>query len=129
MCIQFNQLEELYKSDIGEFYQCSFNNCYCLKFRGEQFALTVSDFLCFKKEVDAIDIVSLLNDSTTRSDVVIIHSFRTKRFLLLNTLELIQLKEFLAAAKFMVELNSVIHECLNTPLTCPLVGQRLHANQ
>lgn len=129
MCIQFNQLEELYKSDIGEFYQCSFNNCYCLKFRDMQFALTVSDFLCFKKEIDSIDIISMLNDCSSKSDIVIVNSFRTKSFLVLNALEVIQLKELLGAAKFMIELNSMIHECLKFPLTCPVVEHRFQVNK
>lgn len=129
MCVQFSQLEELYKSDIGEFCQCSLNNCYCLKFRDEQFVLTVSDFLSFKKEIDAIDIVSMLNDFSSKSDLIIINSFRAKRFLILNTLEVIQLKELLNAAKFMIQLNSMIHECLNCPLTCPLVDQHHRAGQ
>ncbi|WP_118194122.1 DUF6686 family protein [Albibacterium indicum] len=129
MCIQFNQLEELYKSDIGEFCQCSRKNCYRLTFRGERFDLTVSDFLSFKKEIDAIDIVAILTDSSCKSDTIIVNSYRTKRFLILSILEVIQLKELLRAAKFMVQLNSMIHECLKCPLTCPLVDQRLQASQ
>lgn len=117
MCIQFNQLEELYQSDVGGLYQCNFNNCYCLKFRGEQFALSVSDFLSFKKEIDAIDIIEVLNDSSSKSDIIIVNSFRTKRFLVLNSLEVIQLQELLGAAKFMIELNSLINECLNLPVS------------
>ena len=115
MCKDFNCLDELYKTEFGAVYQCNLKNCYWLQFAGEWYPLNVSDFLFFKKEIDAIDVVSMLIDSSRHSDVVIFHSYRARRCFILNALEILQLKDLLSAARFMIELNSVVQECLNRP--------------
>ena len=113
MCRNLNCLDELYRTEFGAVYQCNFKNCYWLEFAGEWYPLNVSDFLFFKKEVDSIDIVSMLVDSSRHSDVVVLQSYRTRRCFVLNALEILQLKDLLSAARFMIELNSVIQECLS----------------
>lgn len=113
MCRDFNCLNELYKTEFGAVYQCNLNNCYWLKFADEWYPLKVSDFLFFKKEVDSIDIVSMLVDSSRNSDVFILQSFRARCCFVLNAHEILQLKDLLSAARFMIELNSVIQECLS----------------
>jgi len=113
MCRNFNCLDELYKTEFGAVYQCNLKNCYWLEFAGEWYPLNVSDFLFFKKEIDSIDVVSMLIDSSRHSDVVILQSYRARRCFILNALEILQLKDLLSATRFMIELNSVIQECLN----------------
>lgn len=113
MCRNFNCLDELYRTEFGAVYQCNLKNCYWLEFAGEWYSLNVSDFLFFKKEVDSIDIVSMLVDSSRHSDVVVLQSYRARRCFVLNAVEILQLKDLLSAARFMIELNSVIQECLS----------------
>jgi|SRR5690606_28653388 hypothetical protein len=114
MCRNFNCLDELYRTEFGAVHQCNFKNCYWLEFAGERYPLNVSDFLFFKKEIDSVDIVSMLIDSSRHSDLVVLQSYRAKRCFVLNAVELLQLKDLLSAARFMIELNSVIQECLNS---------------
>jgi len=116
MCTNKNQLEQLYKTDFGAVYQCNSKNCYWLEFGGEWHPLKVSDFLFFKKEVDSIDVVSMLNNPSRTADVVILRSFRAKRCFVLDALGILQLKDLLSAARFMIDLNSVLKECLNSPV-------------
>jgi len=110
-----DQLEQLYKTDFGSVYQCNSKNCYWLEIKGEWHPLRVSDFLFFKKEIDSIDIVSMLIDSSRTADVTILRSFRAKRCFVLNALEILQLKELLSATLFTIELNSMLKECLGSP--------------
>lgn len=107
-----NHLNELFKNEHGAAYQCSRNNCYWLDFKGEQSSFKVSDFLRFKEEVDAIDIDSLLTDSSRSADFTILMPYRCNRCFLLSALDVINLRELLAGARFMIELNSVLSVCL-----------------
>lgn len=117
MCTKNNHLEQLYKTDFGAVYQCNSKNCYWLEFAGEWHPLKVSDFLFFKKEVDSIDVVSMINNPSRTADVIVLRSFRAKRCFVLNALEILQLKDLLSAARFMIDLNSVLKECLNSPVS------------
>jgi len=115
MCTKNNQLQLLHETDFGSVYQCNSKNCYWLEFAGEWHPLKVSDFLYFKKEIDSIDILPMLNNPSRTADFVIVRSFRANRCLVLNALEILQLKELLSAARFMIELNSILKECLSSP--------------
>src|SRR5690606_15492073 len=116
MCITNKQLQQLYKSEIGAIYQCNSKNCYWLEFAGEWHPLKVSDFLFFKKEIDSIDLLSMLDDPSRTADLAIVQSYRAQRCFLLNAHEILQLRELLSAARFMIELNSVLHERLQQQL-------------
>ena len=115
MCINKNQLEQLYNTDFGAVYQCNSKNCYWLELGGEWHPLNVSDFLFFKREIDSIDIVSMLNNPSRTADVVILHSYRAKRCFVFSALEILHVKELLDATRFIIELNSLIKERLYTP--------------
>jgi hypothetical protein len=116
MCIIKNQLQQLCNSEIGAIYQCSSKNCYWLEFAGEWHPLKVSDFLFFKKEIDSIDLLSMLEDPSRTSDLAIVQSYRARRCFLLNVHEILQLRDLLSTARFMIELNSVLHERLKLQL-------------
>ncbi len=105
--------EEVYKTDHGAVYQCSRQNCYWLDFAGGTTAFKVSDFFSFKKKVDAVDISAMVIDSSRTADFTIIMPFRTPRCFVLDINAVLNLRELLAGAKFMIELNSVVNECLN----------------
>lgn len=111
-CNKRNQLEEIYKNDDGAVYQCSTRNCYWLEFKGEATAFKVTDFLRFKKNIDALNIEDLLIDSSRSADFTILMPFRCNRCFVLTALELVQLKELLDAARYMIELNSLLAICL-----------------
>lgn len=111
-------VEEVYKTEAGAIYQCSRKNCYWLEFGGTTTSFSVSDFLKFKKSIDGINIESMLTDTARSSDFTLVMPFRTERCYLLDVQAVLNLREVLDGAKFMMELNSVIKACLrNSQLT------------
>lgn len=107
-----SQLNELFKSEHGAVYQCSKNNCYWLEFNGELSSFKVTDFLRFKRDVDAIDLDELLINSARSADFTILMPHRCNRCFLLSALDILNLRELLSAARFMIELNSLLSVCL-----------------
>lgn len=98
-------VEEVFKTAVGAVYQCSRKNCYWLEFQDTTTSFRVSDFLSFKKRVDAIDIEKMLCDSSRSSDFEILMPFRTERCFILSVEDILNLRELLDGAKFMIELN------------------------
>jgi hypothetical protein len=107
-----SQLNELFKSEHGAVYQCSKNNCYWLEFKGEASSFKVADFLRFKRNVDSIDLDTLLTDPSRSADYTILMPYRCNRCFLLTAIDIISLRELLAGARFMIELNSLLSVCL-----------------
>jgi hypothetical protein len=104
--------EEVYKTDHGAVYQCSRQNCYWLEFAGDTTAFKVGDFFGLKKKIDAIDISAMIINPSRTADFTIVMPFRTPRCFVLDINDVLNLRELLDGAKFMIELNSVVHECL-----------------
>jgi len=104
--------EELYRTDHGAVYQCSRQNCYWLEFAGDTTAFKVGDFLSFKKKIDAIDVSAMIINPSRTADFTIVMPFRTPRCFVLYINDVLNLRELLNGAKFMIELNSVVNECL-----------------
>ncbi|MDM1296168.1 hypothetical protein HX021_17930 [Sphingobacterium sp. N143] len=105
-------VEEVFSTTAGAVYQCSRKNCFWLEYNQETTAFSVSDFFTFKKRIDAIDVEHMINDTTRSSDFEIIMPFRTERCFILAVEDVLQLRELLDGAKFMMELNSVVRTCL-----------------
>ncbi|SEK64398.1 hypothetical protein [Parapedobacter koreensis] len=104
--------EDVYKTDHGAVYQCSRQNCYWLEFAGSTTAFKVSDFFSFKKKIDAIDISAMIIDSSRTADFTIVMPYRTSRCFVLDINDVLNLRELLNGAKFMITLNSVVQTCL-----------------
>lgn len=101
-------VEEIFKTESGAVYQCSRKNCYWLSFNDTTTAFKVSDFFMFKKRIDAIDLEKMLTDSSRAADFEIIMPFRTERCFLLTAQDVLNLREVLDGAKFMLHLNGTI---------------------
>lgn len=108
--------EEVYKTNNGAVYQCSRKNCYWLDFDGITTSFKVRDFFRFKNRVDAIDIEMMLCDSSRTFDFEIIMPFRSESIFILSVQDIILLKEILSGAKFVIELNGEITNCLNAKI-------------
>ena len=106
--------EEVYKTDNGAVFQCSRKNCYWLDFQGATSSFKIRDFFQFKNRIDSIDLENMINDSSRSSDYEIIMPFRSERIFILTVSEILQLKEILSGAKFLIEVNSEIKRCLQT---------------
>jgi len=83
-----------------------------LEYAGDTTAFRVSDFFNFKKRIDAIDISAMIIDSSRTADFTIVMPFRTPRCFVLDVNDVLNLRELLDGAKFMIELNSVVSACL-----------------
>ncbi|MBL1408381.1 MULTISPECIES: DUF6686 family protein [Sphingobacterium] len=105
-------VEEVFTTSQGAVYQCSRKNCYWLEFQGNTTAFKVSDFFVFKRSVDQIDIEAMLNNSSRSFDFELIMPFRTERCFLLSVEDVLNLRDLLAGAKFMLELNGQIRSIL-----------------
>jgi len=106
------QVEEVYKTTHGAVYQCSRKNCYWLEFQQTTTAFKISDFFLFKKRIDAMDIARMLADTSRAADFEMIMPHRTERCFILSIQDILNLKDILAGAKFMIELNSEIKRIL-----------------
>jgi len=113
MLCQLAQLEEVFSTDHGSVFQCSNKNCYWLSFLGDTTPFKVADFIHFRKQVEDIDIDRLLHDPSPRADFTILMPFRSQRCFVLTVVDVLNLKELLQGAKFMMELPGVIKDCLN----------------
>lgn len=106
-------LEDVFVTDKGAVRQCNNKNCYWLDFKGKETRLKIGDLFYFKKRIDQIDIDKMLHDPSRSSDFEIIMPFRIERCFVLSVQDILHLREILAGAKFMIELNSQIKSCFN----------------
>ncbi|WDF66759.1 hypothetical protein PQ465_10635 [Sphingobacterium oryzagri] len=105
-------VEEVYKTDKGAVYQCSRKNCYWLEFQDSTTAFRISDFFSFKKTIESINVAQMLADASRKSDFELIMPFRTDRCFMLSVQDVLELRELLKGAKFMIELNSEVKKIL-----------------
>ncbi|GAA4780356.1 hypothetical protein GCM10023231_04190 [Olivibacter ginsenosidimutans] len=113
MLCGFAHLEEVFRTVHGAVLQCSNKNCYWLEFMGDCTPFKVADFIQFKKQIEEIDLDSLLNDPSPRADYTILMPFRSQRCFVLTLNELLNLREIMEGAKFMMELPGFIKDCLH----------------
>ncbi|RIJ42871.1 hypothetical protein [Pontibacter oryzae] len=110
------QLSEIYTSDAGAVYQCDRRNRLLLHFGGQLSVLKVDAFLRLKHAVDSIDLAAMASSPARSSDFSIITVCGCERCFVLTLCELHTFKELLAGARFVLELNSMLQECLNATL-------------
>ncbi|WP_276499210.1 hypothetical protein [Pontibacter litorisediminis] len=106
------QLPDIYTSEAGAVYQCDRHNRLLLRFAGELTVLKLDAFLRLKQAVDSIDLDAMASSPDRSSDFGIVTVCGCDRCFVLTLTELHDLKELLAGAKFVLELNRMLHECL-----------------
>lgn len=111
-------VEEVFRTEFGAVYQCSRKNCYWLDFNGTTTSFSVSDFVLFRKKIDSIDVVRMLCDSSRTFDFEIIMPFRTERCFILSAADVLNLRDILAGAKFVLELNGEVTRILRQGSLC-----------
>ena len=107
------QLTEIYSTSAGAVLQCDKRNRLVLEFAGIVSVLKVDAFLRLKSAVDSIDLEEMATSTQRSSDLEIIAICGCDPVLILSLTEISFLKELLAGAKFMLELNSMLHERLS----------------
>ncbi|MGV3539757.1 MAG: hypothetical protein ACO1OQ_08100 [Rufibacter sp.] len=105
-------LHELFSTAYGAVYQCNRYNCYFVEFAGGVSPFKVAEFKALKRQVDAIDVSKMAQDTSRASDVYVLMPARSERCFVLTLTDVVRFKELLAGAKAMINLNSLLHECL-----------------
>ncbi|MDX5436029.1 MAG: hypothetical protein LPK03_02470 [Pontibacter sp.] len=111
-----SQPAEIYTTESGAVYQCDRRNRLLLHFTGQLTVLKVDAFLRLKNAVDQVDLDVMANNPSRSSDLEVVTVCGCERCFVLNLTELYALKELLSGALFMLELNSLLHECLSEEL-------------
>ncbi|MFD2245886.1 hypothetical protein [Pontibacter ruber] len=110
------ELREIYITPAGAVYQCDRKNRLMVDFAGTLSVLKIDTFLRLKHAIDKIDLQAMVTSTDRSSDVEIISVLGTDKVYVLTMPELHAFKELLAGARFVLELNSMLHECLNAEL-------------
>ncbi|GAB3820739.1 hypothetical protein [Pontibacter rugosus] len=107
---------DIYTSETGSVHQCDRRNRLVLNFAGQLTVLKVEAFLRLKRVVDSIDLEAMASCPARSADYEIISVCGCDRCFVLTLAELIAFRELLNAARFMMELNSMLHQYLNAEL-------------
>lgn len=103
--------QEVFRTDKGVVYQCDATNRLVLEFWGTHTPLSARDFAHFRRLVETVDVRQMALSTSAAHDVEILAPLHSERCYVLTLCEIIQLRELLQGAKFMLELNSMILEC------------------
>jgi len=109
-----SQLIEVYKTQHGGVYQCNTKNAFCLEFGNSRSFFKISDFLNFIKKINGIDIAEMAKNTSRHADIAIVMPHYTERCFVLTITDVINLREIVNGAKFMLQLNSILRECMTT---------------
>ena len=110
------QLTDIYTSEVGAVYQCDRRNRLLVEFAGEIAVLKVDTFLRLKQAVDSVDLEQMAANPNRASDFEIVSVCGCDKCYVLTLPQLHVFKELLAEAKFVLDLNSMLHECLYTQM-------------
>ena len=115
--IQFTAaMQEIFVTENGAVYQCDKNNRLLVSFAGSVTELKVETFLRLKKAVDSINLSTMAVNTGRCSDYELITVFGCDKLYVLTLPEIYSFKELLSGAKFVLELNSMLHERLYAQL-------------
>jgi hypothetical protein len=109
------ELVEIYANQSGAVYQSDSQRRLVVNFAGALSVLKVDAFLRLKQAVDSINLEQMAANPSRSSDYEIVSVCGCDRCFILSLTELYTLRDLLAGAKFTLELNRMLHECL-TPL-------------
>lgn len=109
-------MQEVFATAAGTVYQCNKRNRLVIDFAGSQTVLKVDAFLRLKKAVDSIDLGNMAANTARCSDYELLTVCGCEKLYVLTLPEIYSFKELLDGAKFSLELNSMLLECLNAQL-------------
>ena len=108
------ELIEIFRTQNGVVYQCNKKNQICLEYSGISSFFKIAHFLDLTKKVNQIDLLKMAHSSSRHSDIVILMPHYTERCFVLTLTDTLNFRELLNGAKFMLQLNSVVSQCLST---------------
>ena len=102
--------ELVFETINGSLYQSDATECFQLSFHQEELSFRVCELITFKRKLQAIDLPAML--MSENHDVEVLHMPHCDRLFVLTIQDILELKELLAGAFTMLELNSMIHRQL-----------------
>lgn len=105
-------LTELYSNTKGITYQCDRTNRIILQFGEARVAFRIADFVTFRRQVDSVDIHTMIFNTDDAYDVEVIDAPRSGHLFVLTLCDLIALRDLLAGTRFALDLNSLLYERL-----------------
>lgn len=103
---------ELYSTTKGKSLQCDLTNSIEIDFKDFEWRFSVSDFLLFRKYINAVDIKELLFNLSDECDFVYVHHAKLSSGVTLTLCDLIQLRDLVDGTKFSLEMIAMVHEVL-----------------
>lgn len=106
-------LIEIFRTPQGAVYQCNRRNCYWLEFAGGLSPFRVPDFQRLRRQVEAVNVSEMIQNTHRAADLVILMPLHSERCFVLTLTDVLHFRDLLRGAKAMLELNSILHECLH----------------
>ncbi|HET7361843.1 MAG TPA: hypothetical protein VFI78_07915 [Salinimicrobium sp.] len=97
----------LYKSKYFASYQCDTRRCFYFDFGEESISLSFCQLLALRNKVNAINLESHFNSDLNKHGIEILMLCNREHILILDTLQVIDLKDLLKATFGMLELNAL----------------------
>jgi hypothetical protein len=109
-------LSEVYRSKGGCLYQDDRKNCFVLEYAGSASPLSVPCFFCLKRTIDNIDVAAMATSTCSSDSMEIISAPGCDRCFVLTLQELLDMKDLFEGARTMLELNSILHARIYSPI-------------
>ncbi len=98
----------LYKSYYFASYQCDRSRCFYIDFGHKEVKLTFCQLLSLRQKVQKIDLDSHFDKELNYNGIEILGLCNREHLFILDTLQVIDLKQLLKATFGMMELNSLV---------------------
>lgn len=103
---------ELFRTPKGNSYQCDISDRIIIKFGSYELNLRIQQFQCLRRSLNNIDIKNKLFDLSDESDHMIVEA--PSNSFQLSLCETIQLRELVNGTYFALQLNSMLHQLLDS---------------
>lgn len=103
---------ELFRTSKGFAYQCDVTNRIIIKFDDYELSLRIQQFQCLRRSLNNINIKDKLFDLSDESDYLTVEA--PSRSFQLTLCETIQLRELVNGTYFALQLNSMLHQLLES---------------
>lgn len=103
---------ELFRTSRGNSYQCDISNRIVIKFGSYELNLRIQQFQCLRRSLNNIDIKDKLFDLSDESDHMTVEA--PSSTFQLTLCETIQLRELVNGTYFALQLNSMLHQILES---------------
>jgi hypothetical protein len=106
------KLTEVFTTTTGTVFQCDCESCWYIDFGGNLARFDYRCLLLLKKAVYNINVEELLLKSAKSADIEIVFICASDHCYVLDTMQIIALKELLEGTFAMLELNHIIYDAL-----------------